>query len=143
MGKGLRCSCCHKTISSTKNSYHIDIHEQADKFGGNTLQGCANMLYQNTITCCADCMYEIKEFILSLDSRNYEQWVRNMIRDGFIDGKTLAPIKCFECGSRNIYESNHDIGGYNIPEHCLTEFDMRCADCGALVAHWAYGGWDY
>lgn len=52
------------------------------------------------------------------------------------------PIKCKKCKCKDLIECNHDIGGWNIPEGVLTEFDVRCSKCGNLCGHWAYGNWE-
>lgn len=35
--------------------------------------------------------------------------------------------------------ANVEIGGYNIPDGCTTEYDIVCKDCGEYLGHWAYG----
>lgn len=77
------------------------------------------------------------------DIKDYGDWIQGMIDEGYINGQNLAPIKCVVCGSSNLHECNKEIGGYNIPQSCLTEYDVQCLDCGEIVAHWAYGGWSY
>ena len=53
------------------------------------------------------------------------------------------PVKCRYCGSENLKDCNEEIGGYNIPEGCLCEYDVCCEECGEVVAHYAYGKWSY
>lgn len=77
------------------------------------------------------------------DVDDYGSWIYQMINEGYINGQNLAPMKCMMCDSSNLHECNKEIGGYNIPEGCLTEYDVQCSDCGEIVAHWAYGGWSY
>lgn len=64
-----------------------------------------------------------------------------LILRGYIksDGE---PIKCRKCKSKNLEECNHQIGGFNIPEGCLTEYDIKCKKCGAICGHWEYGSWE-
>ncbi len=57
-------------------------------------------------------------------------------------GKDLEPLKCPFCGSFNIKHCNHEIGGYNIPDGCITEYDAKCMNCEEIIGHWAYGSWD-
>lgn len=46
------------------------------------------------------------------------------------------------CKHKNIEIINEEIGGYNIPEGCTTEYDLYCKDCKKIIAHWAYGSFD-
>lgn len=46
------------------------------------------------------------------------------------------------CKHKNVDIVNEEIGGYNIPEGCVTEYDLYCKDCKKIVAHWAYGSFD-
>lgn len=62
------------------------------------------------------------------------------IKRGYID-KDLTPLKCPYCKSHNIETCNEQIGGWNIPDGCLTEYDARCKDCDEIIGHWAYGSW--
>lgn len=47
-----------------------------------------------------------------------------------------------KCKHKNIEIINEEIGGYNIPEGCTTEYDLYCKDCKKVIAHWAYGSFD-
>lgn len=47
-----------------------------------------------------------------------------------------------KCRHKNTEIINEEIGGYNIPEGCTTEYDLYCKDCKQVVAHWAYGSFD-
>mgnify|MGYP000578565300 CR=1 FL=1 len=38
--------------------------------------------------------------------------------------------------------ANEEIGGWNIPESCTTEYDIVCKNCGEKLGHWAYGSAD-
>lgn len=60
---------------------------------------------------------------------------------GYID-KNGTPIKCRICKSKEITETNHQFGGWNIPEGCLTEYDVICKKCGAVCGHWEFGSWE-
>lgn len=52
------------------------------------------------------------------------------------------PIKCKKCKSKDLEEANKQVGGWNIPEGCLTEYDIKCKKCGAICGHWCYGNWE-
>lgn len=73
---------------------------------------------------------------------SYCKYVEEMVDKGYIDYEG-TPIKCPHCGGKKLEQCNREVGGYNIPDGCLTEFDMCCKECGEVVAHWAYGGWEY
>lgn len=47
-----------------------------------------------------------------------------------------------KCKHKYEESRNEDIGGYNIPEGCITEYDIFCKDCGKYLGHWAYGSTD-
>lgn len=47
-----------------------------------------------------------------------------------------------KCKHKYIEIVNEEIGGYNIPEGCTTEYDLKCKECREIVAHWAYGSFD-
>lgn len=47
-----------------------------------------------------------------------------------------------KCKHRHIETINEEIGGYNIPNDCTTEYDVYCKDCNKIIAHWAYGSFD-
>ena len=63
-----------------------------------------------------------------------------LLKYGYIK-EDCTPIKCTKCGSTNLEDSNRQIGGYNIPDGVLCEFEVICTDCGNTCGHWAYGGW--
>lgn len=44
-----------------------------------------------------------------------------------------------KCKHKNHEHKNIDIGGWNIPDGCVTEYDIYCKDCGRYLGHWAYG----
>ena len=44
-----------------------------------------------------------------------------------------------KCKHKHHEIRNEEIGGFNIPESCTTEYDIYCADCGEKLGHWAYG----
>ena len=77
-----------------------------------------------------------------LEEDSYHKEVEELVDSGCIDYEG-QPVKCRYCGSKKLKECNKEIGGYNIPEGCLCEYDVCCEECGEIVAHWAYGGWDY
>lgn len=47
-----------------------------------------------------------------------------------------------KCKHKHIETKNEEIGGYNIPDGCTTEYDIYCSDCGEYLGHWAYGSTD-
>ena len=47
-----------------------------------------------------------------------------------------------KCKHKHEETKNEEIGGYNIPEGCTTEYDIYCKDCGEYLGHWAYGTTD-
>lgn len=47
-----------------------------------------------------------------------------------------------KCKHKKLEIENEIIGGYNIPDGCVTEYDLVCKNCGKVVAHWAYGSLD-
>lgn len=69
-----------------------------------------------------------------------EEFVHYMIDNGYY-ADDLTPIKCTKCNSTNIKDANRQVGGWNIPDGVLTEYDAICDDCGEVLGHWAYGGW--
>ena len=69
-----------------------------------------------------------------------EEFVNYMIDNGYYDDD-LTPLKCTKCDSTSIKDDNRQVGGWNIPDGVLTEYDAICADCGEIVGHWAYGNW--
>lgn len=54
-----------------------------------------------------------------------------------------ATLKCFKCGSTNIKHVTRDVipvlDNGTGPE---CEFSEECADCGTILAYWAYGSYD-
>ena len=44
-----------------------------------------------------------------------------------------------KCKHKHHEERNYEVGGYNIPDGCTTEYDIYCKDCGKKLGHWAYG----
>jgi hypothetical protein len=44
--------------------------------------------------------------------------------------------KCYVCGGET-HSTDHDHIDYT-----LCEYSIRCKDCRAVVAYWAYGNWD-
>ena len=47
-----------------------------------------------------------------------------------------------KCKHKHKETKNEEIGGYNIPESCTTEYDIYCKDCGKYLGHWYYGSTD-
>lgn len=47
-----------------------------------------------------------------------------------------------KCKHKHTEIINEEIGGYNIPDGCTTEYDLYCKDCNSIIAHWAYGSFD-
>lgn len=47
-----------------------------------------------------------------------------------------------KCKHKREESRNEEIGGYNIPDGCTTEYDIYCKDCGEYLGHWAYGNTD-
>ena len=47
-----------------------------------------------------------------------------------------------KCKHKHEEIRNEEIGGYNIPESCTTEYDIYCKDCGKYLGHWDYGSSD-
>lgn len=76
----------------------------------------------------------------NLTGRITERHIKRLIRKGYL-GEDLEPLICPYCKSTNIKHCNHEVGGYNIPEGCVTEYDAVCDDCKHIVGHWAYGYW--
>lgn len=82
---------------------------------------------------------ELKEATKGLDLK---ETINYLIKLGYLD-KDLCPIKCTMCDSKNLKETNYEIGGYNIPEGVICEFDVVCKECGQVNGHWSYGGWTF
>ena len=57
------------------------------------------------------------------------------IKLGYIDIDG-TPLKCFECGSKELEDLNYDY-----IEHTICEYDCKCKNCGQQLGHWAYGYW--
>ena len=47
-----------------------------------------------------------------------------------------------KCKHKHTQIINEEIGGFNIPDGCTTEYDIYCEDCKKIIAHWAYGSFD-
>lgn len=47
-----------------------------------------------------------------------------------------------KCKHKHEETRNEEIGGYNIPDGCTTEYDIYCKDCGKHLGHWYYGHTD-
>lgn len=47
-----------------------------------------------------------------------------------------------KCKHKNEGIRNQEVGGYNIPDDCLCEYDIYCKDCGKYLGHWSYGYYD-
>lgn len=47
-----------------------------------------------------------------------------------------------KCKHKHTEIINEEIGGYNIPDGCTTEYDLYCKDCNSIIAHWAYGSFN-
>lgn len=69
-----------------------------------------------------------------------EECIKYLIDQGYLR-EDLAPIKCTKCDSTNLENGHYEIGGWNIPEGVVCEYDCICKDCGQINGHWAYGGW--
>ena len=72
----------------------------------------------------------------------YDKYIDFLVANGYVDYDGV-PQKCPMCGSKHLIEDNVEIGGFNIPEGCTAEYDVYCENCNSLVAHYAYGSWDY
>lgn len=72
----------------------------------------------------------------------YDKYIDFLVANGYVDCDGV-PQRCPMCGSEHLIENNAETGGFNIPEGCATEYDVCCKDCNSLVAHYAYGSWDY
>ena len=72
----------------------------------------------------------------------YDKYIDFLVTSGHIDYDSV-PQKCPMCGSKRLIEDSAEVGGFNIPEGCVTEYDVYCENCNSLVAHYAYGSWDY
>lgn len=51
-------------------------------------------------------------------------------------------LKIKRCKHKHEETRNEEVGGYNIPDGCTTEYDIYCSDCGEYLGHWAYGSTD-
>lgn len=47
-----------------------------------------------------------------------------------------------KCKHKHEETRNKEIGGWNVPDGCTTEYDIYCKDCGKYLGHWAYGSTD-
>lgn len=89
-------------------------------------------------------MGEILTSMLQDEGANllYDKYINFLVTNGYISYEGV-PQRCPMCGSKHLIEDNVEIGGFNIPEGCVTEYDVYCENCNSLVAHYAYGSWDY
>lgn len=81
-----------------------------------------------------------EELMEATKNMDYGECVSYLIEQGYLD-EYLRPIKCTKCDSTNLYDDHYEIGGYNMPEGVVYEYDCICKDCGQINGHWAYGGW--
>lgn len=67
----------------------------------------------------------------------FEDYINQMIKDGYWSEKDLAPLKCHHCGSKNLDDRNHCYENLG----CVS-YQRFCNDCGEFVSEWSYGHWE-
>ena len=72
----------------------------------------------------------------------YDKYVDFLVMNGYVDYDGV-PQRCPVCGSEYLVKGNAEVGEFNTSEGCTTEYDVYCENCNSLVAHYAYGSWDY
>jgi hypothetical protein len=86
-----------------------------------------NKLFKQSI------MEKIKYKMNDLQFRYY---IWRDIKKGYID-KNGAPLKCFKCNSKEMYEYSE-----YYEDHLLVEYGVKCKHCGEKLGYWAYGSWE-
>lgn len=81
-----------------------------------------------------------EELLTKIKNMDVQEATDFLINEGYLK-EDLTPIKCTKCDSTNLENKNYEIGGWNIPEGVICEYDCVCKDCGQVNGHWAYGGW--
>lgn len=88
-------------------------------------------------------MMKIKELI-RIFARYISDWklerrIKWKIKHGYIEPDG-TPIKCIYCDSTELEDFNECyIDGYG---STLTEYSVRCKECGKTVSTWCCGYWD-
>lgn len=80
------------------------------------------------------------ELVEATKNMDMEQVVHYLVDGGYIK-EDLTPIKCTMCDSSNLTNTNYEIGGYNIPDGVVCEYQCICQDCGQVNGTWSFGGW--
>lgn len=93
-------------------------------------------------------LLEDKDDVLEAEALNdavdddYGAYVESLFNEGLITDEGI-PCKCHSCGSKHLEKCNVITDGYNLPAGLIEEYDVCCAECGDIIAHYAYGGWEY
>jgi hypothetical protein len=67
-----------------------------------------------------------------------EEYIQDMIDGGYRSKEDFAPLKCYQCDSKNLDRHKEYYEG----SWGCVEFTVYCKDCKTDVATWSYGGWD-
>lgn len=79
---------------------------------------------------------EVEEIIHKTEM-DFAAYIEDEIRNGFLDEKTLEPIKCPHCnGTSLVYRSHHYESYY------VVEYEKWCVPCEKKIGNWSYGHWE-
>ena len=69
--------------------------------------------------------------------KTYKEYIEQLIKDGYLSPRNIAPLKCVHCDSKNLKDVKQ-----TYEETVLVEYDCRCKDCGKWLGRWSYGTWE-
>ena len=69
--------------------------------------------------------------------QTFEDYIKQMVKDGYWAERDLAPLKCHNCDSNSLEDKNH-----SFEDSICCSYERWCKDCGKFVNEWSYGHWD-
>lgn len=64
------------------------------------------------------------------------EYIRGLMDDGYIGDKG-QPMKCINCGSKNL-----EVFDEYYEEYYKVEYSVRCKEYKHMTGTWSYGNWD-
>ncbi|PWA11103.1 hypothetical protein DCC39_10415 [Pueribacillus theae] len=68
-----------------------------------------------------------------------EEYIEQMIKDGYHSKNDFEPIKCVHCQSTDLEDTDFIVE--ELGTHVTTEYRKVCKKCGKEVGYWSYGNW--
>ena len=69
--------------------------------------------------------------------KTYKEYIEQLIKDGYLSPRNIAPLKCVQCDSKNLKDDN-----FSFEDMTLVEYTRLCKDCGIVAGYWSYGSWE-